>query len=266
VEAAAYWNASPQKNKPGASGTIGVGALAAAKPDGYTVGYAGHSAVFVSPLVEKVSYHPIKDLTPLVQWGAFNFGVAVKGDSPFKTFKDLIEAARKSPGKISYGTNGATSMQNIVMQQIARREKVELNHIPFQGTGEFQTALIGGHIQAAAGDFTASLIESGQLRFLLLLKEEQSAEYPKVPILKDLGYDIPCPMTHNIFAPKGINPAIAKKLEDAFTKAMKQPGFVAGMKKLRIPIVYRSSKEIGDYQARNFEVYTRFMKEMGIAK
>ena len=111
-----------------------------------------------------------------------------------------------------------------------------------------------------------SAIESGQLRFLVTLKEEPSAEYPGIPILKNFGYEIPCPMTMNIFAPKGINPAIAKKLEDAFTKAMKEPEFINGMKKLRIPIVYRNSKELGEYVARSYEIYSTFLKEMGLAK
>ena len=99
-----------------------------------------------------------------------------------------------------------------------------------------------------------------------MLKEGPSAEYPGTAILKDFGYEIPCPMTMNIFAPKGINPAIPKKLEDAFTKAMKEPEFINGMKKLRIPIVYRNSKELGEYVARNVEVYSKFLKEMELTK
>jgi len=84
-------------NKPGGGLSIGIGALASAKPDGYTVGYAGHTGMFVTPFVEKVSYHPIRDLSPLIQWGGFNFGIGVKGDAPFKTFQDLINYARSEP-------------------------------------------------------------------------------------------------------------------------------------------------------------------------
>lgn len=253
-------------NKPGGGLSIGIGALASAKPDGYTVGYAGHTGMFVTPFVEKVSYHPIQDLSPLIQWGGFNFGIGVKGDSPFKNFQDLISYARQNPKKVTYGTNGATSMQHIVVEQIARKEKVELTHIPFAGTAEYQTALLGGHIQFGVGDFTASLLESEQVRFLLLLKEEPSAQYPKVPILKDLGYDIPCPMTLNVFAPKGLPAGIAKKLEDAFTQATKEPGFINGMKKLNIPIVYHNSKEMEGYMARNYELYKKFLTEMGLIR
>jgi tripartite-type tricarboxylate transporter receptor subunit TctC len=157
-------------------------------------------------------------------------------------------------------------MQHIITQQIANKERVEFINVLFHGTAEIQAAISKGEIVFGVGQFTASAIESGQFRFLVLLKDEPSAEYPNIPILKDLGYEIPCPMTMNIFAPKGINPAIAKKLEEAFTKAMKEPEFINGMKKLRIPIVYRNSKELGEYVAVSFGVYSNFLKEMGLAK
>ena len=102
-------------NKPGGTLTIGIAAIATAKPDGYTIGYCGHSGMFVVPLLEKVPYHPIKDLKPIMQFGGFNFGVIVKADAPFKTFKDLITYARQNPKKLTYGTSGANSMQNIIM-------------------------------------------------------------------------------------------------------------------------------------------------------
>ena len=81
-------------NKPGASGTIGAAALATAKPDGYTIGHLGSSGLFIVPYMENVPYHPVKDFTFVMQFGAFNMGVVVKADSQFKTFKDLIESRR----------------------------------------------------------------------------------------------------------------------------------------------------------------------------
>jgi tripartite-type tricarboxylate transporter receptor subunit TctC len=254
-------------NKPGGTLTIGIAAIAAAKPDGYTIGYAGHSGMFVVPLLEKVPYHPIKDLKPIMQFGGYNFGVIVKADSPSKDFQDLISYARQNPKKLTYGTSGANSMQYIIMEQIAKKEKMQITHIPFKGTPEVQTALLGGHILFGAGDFNYSLLEAGQIRLLLLLRDERSAEYPKTPILKDLGYDIPCPMTFNVFAPKGIPDGIAKKIEDAYTQAMKEPAFIKGMKEdLLLPIVHRNHKELADYTNYNYEVYAKFLKEMGLAK
>lgn len=254
-------------NKPGGTLTIGIAAIANAKPDGYTIGYAGHSGMFVVPLLEKVPYHPIRDLKPIIQFGGYNFGVIVKADSPFKTFKDMIAYARQNPKKLTYGTTGANSMQNIIMEQVARKENVQITHIPFKGTPEVQVALLGGHILFGAGDFNASLVEAGQIRPLLLLRDERSAEYPKTPIIKDAGYDIPCPMTINVFGPKGIPDGIAQKIEDAYARAMKEPAFLKGMKNdLLLPVVHRGHKDLADYTNYNYEVYVKFLKEMGLTK
>ena len=84
-------------NKPGGAGSIGVAAIASSKPDGYTIGNSPHSTVFTVPLLEKVPYHPIKDLRMIMQYAGFNMGVVVKNDAPFKSFKDLITFARQNP-------------------------------------------------------------------------------------------------------------------------------------------------------------------------
>ena len=251
-------------NRPGAVGTIGVAAVATANPDGYTIGNTPHSPMFVIPHLEKLSYQPVGDFKMIMQFGAFNMGVIVKSDAPFKSFKDLITFARQNPEKLTYGTAGTNSMQSIIIEQIAKREKVQLTHVPFKSTGDAQGALLGGHILFAAGDFNYSLVESGNARLLLLFREERAAEYPQTPILKDVGYDFPVPTFICVAGPKGLPDEIVKKLEDAFTKAMNEPAFIKGMKDLRLPIVYRSSRDLNAYVAHNFETYGRMLKDMGL--
>ena len=251
-------------NKPGAAMGIGTAAIASANPDGYTIGNTGGPSLYFNPLLEKVPYHPIKDLQMIIQFGSSNFGVIVKADSPFKSFKDLIDFARQNPRKLTYGTTGRKNLQHYTMQRIAKKEGIQIINIPFKGTTEAQTALLGGHIQFAVGDFSYSLVEAGQMRLLMLMKEEPSPDYPRTPILKDFGYDYPYPMFKGIFGPKGIPEGIVKKLEEAFAKAMKEPGFIKGMKELRLPILYRGSKELSDYLARNYEAFSKLLKEEGL--
>lgn len=251
-------------NRPGAVGTIGVAAVATAVPDGYTIGNTPHSPMFVIPHLEKLSYRPVGDFKMIMQFGAFNMGVIVKSDAPFKSFKDLITFARQNPEKLTYGSAGTNSMQSIIIEQIAKREKVQLTHVPFKSTGDAQGALLGGHILFAAGDFNYSLVESGNARLLLLFREERAAEYPQTPILKDVGYDFPVPTFICVAGPKGLPDEIVKKLEDAFTKAMNEPAFIKGMKDLRLPIVYRSSRDLNAYVAHNYETYGRMLKDLGL--
>lgn len=253
-------------NKAGGGGSIGVAAIASAKPDGYTVGQTPGQTVFVMPFLEKLPYNPVKDLTYIMQFAEATFAVIVNSDSPFKRFNDLIVYARQNPKKLTYGTNAPTGIANLITEQIARKEKMQLTHIPFKGSPEAQTALLGDHIAFTAGEFNYSLVESGQIRVLALFSEKPRADYPQVPTLKDLGYDIPCPVFHTICGPKGIPDGIVRKLEDAFTKAIKEPAFVKGTQELRIPIVYRNSKELTEYVARNYEAFGKLITEMGLAK
>jgi len=255
-------------NKPGASMSLGVAAVAAAKPDGYTIGLSLASPMFLVPLLQKVPYHPIKDLEQIMQYSTLsNFGLVVKNDSPFKSLRDVIAYARKNPKKLTYGC-GVNSMSRFIMLRLSEKEKVEFTHMPFSATPPAEVALLGGHLDMAVGDLSPSLIEGGQTRPLVFwLREKGFDEYPEVPTLKELGYDIPCPSFYQgVHGPKGIPEGIVKKLEDAFTKAMKEPAFIQGMKDLRTLIVYRNRKELGDYVARSYEVTNNFLKELGIIK
>jgi tripartite-type tricarboxylate transporter receptor subunit TctC len=252
-------------NKPGGALTLGTAAIATAKPDGYTIGFTGGPPLFLTPLLEKVPYDPIKDIRSVMQYGGFNFGVYVKGDSSFKTFKDLIAYARQNPKKATYGTVGVNGMPNIMMEEVAKREKVQITHIPFKGTSEGQTALLGGHTIFGAGDFNASLVEAKEIKLLMMLKDEPSAEYPGVPTLKEL-YNLPYPMSITIITQKGVPDAIVKKLDDAFAKSMKEPAFINGMKELQLPIIYRSGKDLDAYVLQSYNYFSKTLKEMGVIK
>ena len=254
-------------NKPGGGGTIGVSAVASAKPDGYTIGMNPSGGFLViMPYLEKIPYHPLKDLRYIMQFASLNFGAIVKADSPFKSFKDLITYARQNPKKLTYATNAPNSISNLIMEQIAKKEGVQMTHIPFKGSADYQTALLGGHVLFTLGEFNYSLLESGQTRALLFLGEKRSEEYPQIPILKDLGYDIPCPVFNGVAGPKDLPDEIAKKLEEAFTRGIKEQAFIKGMKDLHVTILHRNSKEFTDHAARNYEHFGKVLKEMGLIK
>ena len=254
-------------NKPGGGGSIGVSAVATSKPDGYTFGTSPSGGFLaIMPYIEKIPYHPLKDIKYILQFAELNFGVTVKADSPFKSFKDLIAYARQNPKKLTYATNAPKSISNLIMEQIAKKEGVELTHIPFKGSADYQTALLGGHVLFTIGEFNYSYLEGGQTRVLLFLGEKHSDDYPQVPILKDLSYDIPCPVINGVAGPKGLPDEIAKKLEDAFTKGMKEPAFIKGMKDLHVTIFYRKGKDLTDYVAYNYELFGKILKEMGLIR
>jgi tripartite-type tricarboxylate transporter receptor subunit TctC len=257
-------------NKPGGGTTIGTAAIAAAKPDGYTVGYTAPGAMLIYPFVEQLPYHPLKDFQQIIQYSEATFAVTVRADSPFKTFKDIVAFARENPKKLTYAMNGPYSVAHITMLQIAKKEGIQFNHMPVKGGPEIMAALLGGHIKFGAGDFNYSLLEAGQIPLLALLGENRRPEYPGIPTLRDLGYDRPeitsLSVFQNIAGPKGIPEEIVKKLEQAFTQAIKEPSFIKGLKDLRFPVVYRNSKEMAEHIADYYQFYGKILKEMGLAK
>jgi len=246
-------------NKPGAGLTIGMAEIAKAKPDGYTIGFSAFGPMLVVPFLQKVPYHSVKDFRQIMQFTTSNPGLVVRVDSPFKSLKDIIDSARKSSKKLTFGAV-SIGLNPTIIKKIAQKEGVEISHMPFGATGEAETALLGGHIDMVSGDFNYAFIEAGKTRLLVIFREERAEEYPQTPILRELGYNIPCRLFMGVQGPKGIPEGIVKKIEEAFTKAMKEPDFVKGMKDLRFPIFYRNSKELGDYVTQGYEIYREFLK------
>jgi tripartite-type tricarboxylate transporter receptor subunit TctC len=249
-------------NRAGGSMSVGIAALAASKPDGYTIGHTGHPGMFFTPFLEKVPYHPVKDLKQIMQFGLIQVPVVVRSDSPFKTSRDMVAYARQNPYKMTYATTGG-SMGSLAMTEIAKKEAIQFTEIPFKGVPEMETALLGGHVMVATtGGLNFPLLEAGKIRVLFLIAEERFKELPEVPTLKDLGYDIPAPLFLSIAGPKDIPEPIAKRLEEAFTQAMKQEPFLRGMKELHLTVFYRNSKDVTNYVARNYELLGKLMREV----
>jgi tripartite-type tricarboxylate transporter receptor subunit TctC len=201
-----------------------------------------------------------------MQFGFQTLGISVRSDSPFKSFKDLINYARQNPDKLIYASAGVGSFGHIVMEQVAKQEGIRVSHMPFRGGMENIGALLGGHVHFMTGDANYSLFQAGRIRILALIADSPSIEYPQTPILKDLGYDTPTPSILNVSGPKDLPEGIARKLEEAFTKAMKEEDFIKGMRSLHYSIYYRNGKELTDYVSRNYETYGRYLKEMGLAQ
>lgn len=204
--------------KDGGAGTVGLALLAVEKPDGYTLGAGTSTGIMRVPLVRKMTYKPLVDFTNIFGYATPPSGLMVRPDSPHKSFKDLVEYARANPGKVSYSTAGAGSPMHLVMEVIAKKEKIKWTHIPFKGTAPAEMACIGGHVEAvSAGDLNQAI--NGQLRLLLIHTKERYHKFPDVPTTLELGYNYYNNTIFSFFGPAGLNPAVVKKLEDAFYKA-----------------------------------------------
>jgi tripartite-type tricarboxylate transporter receptor subunit TctC len=156
------------ENRPGGSGTLGPGQMAAtAKPDGYIVTQIPIT-IFRFPFMQKTSFDPATDFTYIIGVSGYTFGVVVRDDASWKTFQELVAAAKANPGKVNYGSPGTGTSLHIAMEQIAKQQGIKWTHIPFKGNSEAMNALLGGHIDAVADSSGwAQLVNAGRLRLLV---------------------------------------------------------------------------------------------------
>lgn len=217
------------ENKSGANGTLGVLALMQAKPDGYTVSQLPVT-VYTAAHSSGLSFSPVTDLTYIIHLTAYTFGLVVRSDAPWKTFDEFVAYARAHPDKITYGTSGPVSPGHVAMEQIAAARGVRFTHVPYKGVPEATLSLLGGHIQAVAtSSGWGPQVEAGKLRLLATFGKARTKRWPQVPTLKDRGLDIVVESPYGLVGPRGMDPAVVKRLHDAFLRALDDPAVQTAM-------------------------------------
>ncbi|MDO9283257.1 MAG: tripartite tricarboxylate transporter substrate binding protein [Aquabacterium sp.] len=242
-------------NQPGGGGTNGPGNMGLqAKPDGYTIAQFPMGMLRI-PHMQKTAWNPLTDFSFIVGVTGYSFGFVVRSDSPYKTFNDFVDAARKQPGKIDFGSTGTGTSPHLLIEEVSDVAKVQLNHIPFKGNADLMQALLGGHVLSAS-DATGwdKFVDSGQMSLLVRFGEQRMKRFPNVPTAKELGYNIVSNSPYGLAGPKGMDPAVIKTLHDAFKKAMDDPQHLAVLDQLNQPVWYKNS---ADYAAWARETFTK---------
>ena len=253
-------------NKPGAASAVAMALLKNEKPDGYNIGILPSGAV-LSQHMRKVPYDSIKDFTPVIQYAVYLYGLVVKPDSPWKTFKEFIDYAKANPGKIRYSTAGPGTPQHLVMERLALKEKIKWTHVPFEGGGPAITALLGGHVEASSQTTEwKKHVEAGTLRLLAVYGEKRMSGFPNAPTLLELGYDITAPSLICIVGPKGLSPQIVETLHSAFKKAMEDPDFIKLGKQLDQPVIYRGPQDLAKHLVKMNEEVGTLIRSLGLRK
>ena len=254
------------ENKPGAGGTLGPGTMArTAKPDGYTITQFPMSMLRMAHM-QKTAWNPVTDFTYIIGVSGYTFGFTVRSDSPYKSFNEYIAAARKSPGKIEYGSTGIGSSPHLLMEELAENAKVTLNHVPFKGNADLQQALLGGHV-AAQSDASGwdTYVNGGQMRLLMTFGEKRTQRWPDVPTAKELGYGVVSTSPYGLAGPKGMDPAVVQKLHDAFKKAMDDPRHAELMLQLNQDAWYRSGADFAQWAREAFAKDRLLIERLGLA-
>jgi tripartite-type tricarboxylate transporter receptor subunit TctC len=220
-------------NKVGAGGQLGFTEAARARPDGYTLAFINLPAVNTIVLdPERRAVFGVDAFVPVINQVLDPGLVWVRAESPFKTFADLIEAAKKAPGKVSACTTGILSDDHLAILMTHEAAKVDFRIVHFDGAPQQLTGVLGGHVDVAFDNVGSVFkrVRSGELRALVVTDNERSRFLPEVPTTKELGYpSIISSSTRGIAVPKGTPKDIVKAIEAAFQKAMANPDHVKKM-------------------------------------
>lgn len=236
------------QNKGGAGGSVGTAQAARSAPDGYTILMA-LSSISVLPVADRLQgrapAYELDQFAPIALISADPTVLVVRADGPYKTLKDLVEAAKAKPGTINYGSSGVYGTLHVAMEIFADAAGIKLFHIPYQGGGPAVAALLGGQIDALASGPSAAIgqIKGGKMRALAVWGDKRLASLPDVPSMKELGYDATFYIWSGLFAPAATPSPILMTLRDAVRRTAEDPEFKEAMAKVETPIAYLDAPE-----------------------
>jgi len=239
-------------NKPGAGGSVGAAQAARSAPDGYTILMA-LSSVSVLPVADRIQGRPpayeMNQLLPLALLTADPTVLLVRADAPYRTLKDLVDAAKAKPGAINYGSSGVYGTLHVAMEIFSGAADIKMFHIPYQGGGPAVAALLGDQIEALASGPSAAIgqIKGGKLRALAVWGDKRLASMPEVPSMKELGYDATFYIWSGLFAPAGTPAPIVATLRDAIKRTVEDPEFKEAMAKVETPIAYLDAPQFKEF-------------------
>lgn len=212
-------------NKPGAGTVLGTDTVIRGKKDGYTLLYNDlQSALIIAPIInpEVVHYDPSKDVEPLGFHFLFPNTITVRSDSPWKTFLELIDYAKKNPGKVRFSTMGIGTLPHLLLEMIQATTGTQFTHIPFKGGESVVTAVLGGHVEATCHSLAGVKphVDGGKMRVLLI--NTKMPGFPEIPTIAELGYKESLPVAgFGLYAPAGIPEEARNVLIPAIEKAVK---------------------------------------------
>lgn len=254
-------------NKPGAGGRIALGLVKRAPADGQTVVLLPSGPMVLFPTVyKKLDYDAVADFTPISQIAHFQFSVVAGAGVPVKTVKDMIARAKAEPGKGTYGTPGQGTLPHFMGVMFGQKAGAELNHVPFQGGGPANTALLGGHIDYKFDVVTetAELHRAGKVRMLAVTGATRDPQVPDVPTLKEQGVDMVATAWFAMYGPAGLKPEVRDMISRAVANAVKTPALRAKLIEQGYEPVGSTPAELAAAQAADLKRWEGPIKATGV--
>jgi len=225
----------------GAAGTMATALMAQSRQaDGYQLAVAP-ATIFKVPHMQKTAWNPMRDLTYVVGFASYTFGLVVPGDTPYRSLDDFAAAARAAPQPLSIGTSGAGSSGHAATVLLAKHLGIELQSVPFTGGAQVLQAFVGGHVQGVLDGGWMQNVRQAKGRALVTFSEQRLL--PDVPTARELGIDLVTQSPIGLVGPKGMDPAVVQKIQDAVRDAMRGEDFNKVLKTYDMGSNYLSSAQ-----------------------
>jgi len=215
------------ENKGGAGAILGTEQVAKAEPDGYTLLLGQSGPISINPAVYKdLPYDPVRDFVPITMTTGYPYVMVVNAELPAKTLEEFVVLAKSKPGALNYGSTGVGAANHLVAELFNSKAGIQMTHVPYRGTAPAVADLVGGQLSVVFADPVSALphIKSGKLRALAVTSLDRSPVAPEIPTVAESGYPgFEALAWHGILAPAKTPPAVIKKLNEEFVKALADP-------------------------------------------
>ena len=255
------------ENKLGGGGTVAAALVASKKPDGYTLCAINTSALTISPHLLKVSYAPLNDFSPIMQYTRYVHTVTVASELPIKTIDEFIAYAKAHPG-LSYGSSGKYNTNHLNMELFAECKGLTFKHVPTKGGAEINNLLLGKHVDFIAGTGQHVIyVKQGLFRQLLMLGTgKRNPTFPDVPTQTEIGCTAVPSSGVIVVGPKGIPKDISKKLDEIFKKITEGDDFQKVLYNFNMPYEYLEGEKLEKDIPAEYKTYGAILKKLGVKK
>jgi tripartite-type tricarboxylate transporter receptor subunit TctC len=257
-------------NRAGGTGIQGTAYVIKSKKDGYTLLASTDTPLMVMPVISKeVTYDPLKDVIPIGHIGYAPAVFAVKSDSPFKTLAELVEYARKNPGKLKNASSGIGTESFFDLQLLCSKENIKITTIPFKSGGEVTVSVLGGHTDLSSSSLPSlgPQLKAGTLRGLAISTKRRHPDFPNIPTTAEAGYpDVNLSVWMALFAPAGVPKQVIDVLVPAVEKIFKDPDVVQRAVNAGLIVEYLGPEETRKLLESGIEIVKKLAPEAELIK
>lgn len=236
------------ENKPGAGSSLSIGYIARQKPDGYNVAALSTGAVLNQFLVSGIDYNVMEDLTPIAMVAQYQVGLLVRADSPLTSLKDIIQKAKAQPDAMAFSTAGVGTPQHLTMVKLGEEVGAKWTHVPYKSGIEASMALMRGDVEVMAQTAEwVAFVRDGRLRLLNVFTEDRMEGFDQAPTLLEEGYELVAPSILGLVGPKGMDPEIVTKIDNAFKVAIDTDEFRQCTDQFGLKTDYKDAEAFSKY-------------------